>query len=462
MAAFGARGDGKTMAGLGAIIVHAQEHQRNGYALPTVTLCVRDTFENHKRNIHKTALNILWGGAWRISESGKVLHFAPHGDAMARIELIGQSDASDVNKLRTECHNLWGEEPAPAGALVDSAGITEDAWTLGLTSQRLPSYHHMAIITTNYPDEDHWVWQRFVEHRHAGTGYVRIPTGERASAEDRDEWARALEGRPDLLARLIAGEPGHIALGPHVAVGYSDTRHVLEAAVPVPDHAELWMAHDGGHTPCTIIAGRWNRRIYILAGLYTLEAGMKQHLEQTVLPWCGTHLPVLVDDGSARVLHRWDPSLETGDQGDVESSPVYWIRRHLGGAGRAGPVSWLGRREPLVQALSLMRDGEPVVRIVPGPDTKDLRRALRGRWFYPRRNDGTVARDLPAKPNHPWEDLGDAFCYLLAGMAPTRVQDPRGEQTHAIRTMGPFDRPPRDGGRRWTGPQYAHSMTAGR
>jgi hypothetical protein len=74
--------------------------------------------------------------------------------------------------------------------------------------------------------------------------------------------------------------------------------------------------------------------------------------------------------------------------------------------------------------------GGMALQIDPGEDTALLRRALAGEWYYAVTRGGQVVRDLPAKPNHPWEDLGDAACYFAGGVAPQverarRVQDDR-------------------------------------
>jgi hypothetical protein len=54
------------------------------------------------------------------------------------------------------------------------------------------------------------------------------------------------------------------------------------------------------------------------------------------------------------------------------------------------------------------------------PACENLIRALSGRWHYPTSHQGGVRSDKPKKPNHPFEDLGDALIYLLArlGAAP--------------------------------------------
>ena len=212
-----------------------------------------------------------------------------------------------------------------------------------------------------------------------------------------------------------------MALGPQVAVGYNAQAHVARERLEVVRGEPLWLGWDAGHTPTTIIGQRVGAEIRILAGLVTAKAGTRQHVEQTVLPWLDQWAPWVLDRrGSRTLFHRYDPSMDTGEQDDIDQSPLQRIRDTLGGSFRPGAVSWPGRRDPMLAVFNMALAGLPLLQIDPGPDTELLRKALGGRWYYRQTPAGEIMKDLPHKPNHPWEDLGDSFCYLIGGIAPSR------------------------------------------
>ena len=67
--------------------------------------------------------------------------------------------------------------------------------------------------------------------------------------------------------------------------------------------------------------------------------------------------------------------------------------------------------------------GRPVLQLDP-EQCQPLISTLSGRWFYPVIH-GRVSKEIPKKPNHPYEDLGDAFCYFVGGITPQPVIDER-------------------------------------
>ena len=440
VAAFGTRGDGKTQGAFGAMVVHAERHRSAGASLPVRWIGVTDTFRSHQLKTIRSLTEEFWLGAWKISEQGHVATFAPNGVPMIELDLFGIEDQGAMERVRTACHAVWFEEPAPAAVLVSSSGVSEDAWGLASTSARLPSYKHPKIMTLNYPDEDHWTWQRFVERQHEGTAYVRISPGERATAVDRAEWARALAGRPDLLRRLLAGEPGVIALGPQVALGFNPLAHVAAAPLLVDKTQPLYLGWDSGvqsHAHATIIGQHVGAQVRIYAGLVTEDAGLRQHLEHTVFPWFEREAPHMLREHAGWLYHAYDQAMDVDEGGDIEQSPLRRAQRELRGAWEAGPVSWPGRINPLLALFNLGAAGSPCLQITPGPDTELLRKALSGRWYYKQLASGQIVRDLPHKPNHPWEDLGDALCYFAGRVAPSRV--PSGPRQQSQIAFSPFD-----------------------
>lgn len=424
IACFGARGDGKTWGALWAMVLHAVAHQTAGHPLPTIWLAVRDTFRNHVLSTHKSLTEPAWEGRWRLTDGGHRATFIVDGLPLVQLELVGLDSPGDAERARTQCHGIWFDEAAPAMML--SAGISEDLWSMAMSSQRLPTHARVAMLTTNLPDSEHWTAQRFHVNPVAGSMCFRIPAGERASAEYRAELMVAYANRPDLLRRLVLAEFGAVILGEQVAVGFNYDAHVAVGRRLAPARGStLWLGQDGGLTPTTIIGqrvfvnGTW--RVQINAALASKHDGIRQHMKNLVLPWLGEHAPWFQEDPS-RIQVRYDPALDTDEQADIEVNPMRVMRSLLQATYRPGPVDWQGRINPL---LSLLGSRDPMLEVDP-ISAAGLVKALDGGWYYPTGPDGKVTRDLPKKPNHPHEDHGDALCYLIAGMAPAKTPiDPR-------------------------------------
>src|SRR5262249_41986581 len=151
------------------------------------------------------------------------------------------------------------------------------------------------------------------------------------------------------------GQPGSVVQGPQVAKGYNGLSHVAREHREPVRGADFWLGWDSApnaHTHATVIAQRVQGEIYISAALVSEQTGLKQHLENVVLPWFGRHAPwVLERGGGERLHHRHDPSMNTNEGGDIDANPVLRLRRALGGSFLPGPVSWPARSGPLLAAL---------------------------------------------------------------------------------------------------------------
>lgn len=417
----GPRGTGKTQAVPAAFAILAEHHARAGYPLPLHALWLHSAIVNADAKTRPSLEAAHWGELWTVRDGGALPVLSLGGTDLVHGRFVGTRDADARERLRAECHVIGAEELVPS--LDDVGGIEERAYELALTSRRLPTRRRVAISTTNPGGPDAWPYRRFIAGEKPGCVAVALPASDRLTAEERAALESAFRDSPDLKQRLALGEWVELQIGEAVTPAFRD-EHVSPSRLRPVANVMLWLGHDGGHTPTTIIGAHYRGAVLIYAALSSTKAGTRQHVEQLVRPWLSLHAPWALQHPTELMAHRYDPSMETGEDADIDADPVRVLRELLGGRMQAGPVSWPGRLEPVTALLGRFNPvtGRPTLQI-DSVDGAPLIRALRGRWHFPTVN-GQVSRDLPVK-DHPWSDLGDSFAYLVAGIAPARDRSQR-------------------------------------
>jgi hypothetical protein len=410
------RGEGKTFLGLGAWLLAGWRHRLSGQPRPMRVAAFSGTFTMQKAKLVESALRAEWGGVWRSLDDDHLLRAVVDGAPLVELVVTGVDGPNDLDKLRAEFTSAWAEEVEAAGE--EAVAVPERAVQIVQTSigARMPGPVQTLLVTANYGSEAGWRWRRYVLEPVPASVMLRIPNEERATPEDRARWAAQLVGDPAMKRRLVDGAPALIVQGEAVLEGiYDETVHVSRTPLAYARGCRLYLGHDAGLTPVTVIVQAHGPTLEVLAALVSKRAGTEQHVADLVIPWLIAH-----DADQAELEHWCDPSMMTPTQADLTLSPAQVIRRRLRGPVREGPVRWEQRRDPLVNLLGQLRAGRPALQIHPGPETAELRRALAGAWHFPKDRQGRVLTDLPVK-DHPASDVADALTYAVAGAKPWRA-----------------------------------------
>lgn len=470
----GPRGEGKSDAGIMAMSAHAS-HQDKRYR-PIPWAVVRDTWTNIERTTLQSFISPPNPDSFpayirrflQVREGGREVLFP----GFWKVYFFGVDSQSDLNRFQSlQLGGVWLEEPAAAAQEEIGSGIGEDVWALGISSLRHPlmtktAYNYLrdyiqpkwpnvppdeldygmrlgifytdhlgkprirnrrAQISMNYPEEDHWTWQRFHEQ---GIGQLfRIPKGENIHVDDsyRRNMYEALKNRPDLLARLVEGKPSQIQIGEKVTPEYDADFHRSKVVLyPVKD-VPVIRCWDGWMNPSCVfcqITPRGQFRV-----LYTIKGnniGMKQFIMTHVKPFISSGVDVgqkkQVTD-KFKDVKIWrdmgDATIANPDQSDSSFSAAQVIANELeskpGEKARfeGGEQNWGTRRSVIKEILDRGKiDGEPMFQV--SKDDVLMHKALSGKWAYKKNPDGTVIRDKPIDNDvsHPAAALTHALAKL--------------------------------------------------
>jgi len=411
------RGEGKTSAGIISMGYHASMQDKAYRPMPWAI--IRDTWSNLERTTLQSFL-LPRPGTFEASirsrlivrDGGRYLELPGLWVAW----LFGVDTPSDLNKLLSmQLAGVWLEEAAPAMEADIGSGVGEETWAVAISSLRHPvNTNRRAQITMNYPDEDHWTWIRFFENPTADQKLFRIPSGENQfiDSQYRENMAKALSNRPDLMARLVEGKPAHVQVGEAVTPEYHESYmgmpwHRSDQVLTPVKGATVYRFWDGGLNPTSVFVQVTNAgRMVGLGTRRGINVGMKQFIANEVKPFIAERFGQ---------VEKWkdfgDPSLRERDQSDSTVTAAKIIEEELGTTFEGGISDWPSRREAMRELFtSILQDGVP--KFILSKDDGILHRALNGGWHYRKDPTGRIIYDIPVKDisSHP----GDALSHGLA------------------------------------------------
>ena len=430
---WGSRREGKTVGALATILHHASFFPG---AQPIKVAVVRDTWVNLDRSVIDALIQGTARRWWDFElTKGGLEGNLNHG--VARLFFFGIKADSDLVRFQgLEFGILYIDDVAPAADL--ESGVDQAVLSMGMSSLSQAGMRHRVVMTSNPPDEDHWLLQVFgprLEGRrtHGGVvveGFRGLP-GENPhiSQEFRDQMAAGfeLEGRLDLRQRLWGGEIGFVPPGTAVTPEFGPL-HIAEE--PLKFH-EGWSTiirgWDFGLNPtCVWLVVTPLGEIRVLGCVVGKNIGLEQLIKTAVEPWQERHgigKPVATRGGGfgagAEAGFRFrdigDPAGLQREQSNSDRSAAWVLQTMLNTSFEAAPPDWPARRDSVRAVLNQMLRGRPRFQV--DPDAKPIIAALRGRWHYHKFSDGRVS-PLPVKDmaSHP----GDALAYVTAVLFPVQ------------------------------------------
>ena len=426
----GPRGEGKSEGGIRRMTMHAAGQPKDVRPIPWAI--IRDTWKNLERTTLKSFLYPHPGSFaekirpfLKVSGGGEKISLPGFWEA----ELFGVDSLGDLSRMQSlQLGGLWLEEPSPAAAEDIGGGLDERVITVGITSLRHPCTWRTAQITSNYPDEDHWMWQRYYVRQ---TGRLfRIQRGENPHlpADYRQNMETALAGDQGLLDRLVFGQPGFVVQGESVTPEYNQAIHRSETELTPYPNLVGYRFWDGYSNPACIIAQLTPRgQLQIFESIVASGMGVKQLIKEYVKPAMKDRY---------KMIPEWedigDPSMMTADQSDYEQSAALVIEKELNTNFRGGPPTWNVRKQGIKNAL-LERNpdtGQPFILLSGSPLTQPLHQSLRGGWHYRKFPTGVISKiPLKNQHSHPGDALSYGVCELLH-MAVNNLIDPYAYSDH--------------------------------
>lgn len=277
---------------------------------------------------------------------------------------------------------------------------------------------YTVIMDTNPMDEDHW-WHRLAEiEKPTGFQFFRQPAplikigkGAKArylpnaaagythvQAKGIEYWLDLIPGKAEsYINTMVLGQYGSNIDGKPIYEEFNSDVHEASEPIRPLRGVPLVIGIDGGLTPAALITQLTpSGRLVALDEVVATRAGMKQFVGAQLWPFLRNRYPRMDYD------IVFDPTLETPDNSDIESSPAKVLdAAGLPGVG-AATNDWETRRDALAGYMLRMVDGGPGLLV--SPTCRVFLAGLRGKYRYKRMEVG-VSGGMPIYSDKPVKDF---------------------------------------------------------
>jgi hypothetical protein len=418
----GPMGEGKTHAGVGGIIHHADRCRASLNGASLRGALIRDTHTNIKISTVDSIKEILRD--WVVfKEDCRKMYILTNPPI--DFDLFGIDDPASVSKLQGPGYGIiWLEEPAPILERAN-AGLPKDVFLMACARcARLTGSIPRLQITHNPSDELHWTSELMEDPREymvAEDGTIifketfHIAKGENKHLTpiQRAMNQAAFKSDKSKYERYVEGKTATVTEGKKVTPGYNPDIHFSQRILPVYQNLMGFRGWDGYGHPCCLVA-QFNPagQFVIHDVLYDEGIGTEELIEEQLFP-------LLALPKYEKKIFDWrdigDPTMAAKDQSSSRRTAAKVIHDKLGTHFELGPKIWLNRIEPMTYNLKrLVGNGQPA--IILSASAKRLHRALRGGWHFNVDNSGNVIGKIPDKNEH--SHPGDAFASLIAKLMP--------------------------------------------
>ena len=429
----GPMGEGKTTAGIVAILAHAARCGRDIRGA-----IIRDTHINIKNTTVPDFVELL-GDYVSVHDDSKklVIHTAPK----VELFLFGAGDEGALSKFQSLIVSfIMLEEPAPV-LEKNNAGLSRDVFDMAVARASRQTGTKMRVqITQNPADEEHWTedlfWEPEIFAKDPDTGVeirkqcFRIPYGDNKFLNPHTRAANraAFQRDPGKFARYVEGRAAPIQRGIKVVTGYNAKSHFADKELPVIPGGlgiRLW---DGWHNPVCVV-GQFlpPGRIWFHDVLVGQGCGVDVLIENMVIP-------LMKSEKYKGKIDQWrdigDPTMATPDQSTRTRSGAKLIEKMLHTRFEPGPSRWPQRIGPLQKAvLTKCVNGDEKIQV--SSTAHVLHKALNGGWHWKKDNNNKPIGTGPVKDE--FSHIGDPLSHGVPLLLPQLDDSGRGKTSAAQR-----------------------------